>query len=55
MSRDLDVLTHLLLAIWSEDLYLSQIEEIVDYFGLDLVRKAEELLYSSTVFRLILN
>lgn len=50
----IDEINHLLLAVWCNGVYLSQIEEIVDHYGTDAVLEAELALYETTVFRLIL-
>lgn len=52
-TSKVDELNHLLLAVWGHDIYLQQIQDIIDHYGDDTVREAEELLYNTTVFRLI--
>lgn len=50
-------LEHLLLSIWSldnaQEFYDSQIEDIINEFGQELVTKVESRFYLSTVFRLM--
>lgn len=43
---------HLLIAIHmqGEDFYLSQINELIDYYGIDAVKEAENNLYKSRLF-----
>lgn len=47
-------LSHLLFAVWCNDLYLEQIEEIIDHFGIDTVKEVEYWLYDTSLFKIIL-
>lgn len=52
-TNKIDELTHLLLAVWGEGIYLEQIDDIINYYGNDLVKEAELMLYNTTIFKLI--
>ena len=51
---DIDEIIHLLLAIWASGIYESQISEIREHYGVQAVEKAEDALYSSRVFQIIM-
>lgn len=47
-------LSHLLFAVWCNDLYLDQIQGIIDHYGSDTVREVEYWLYDTSLFKIIL-
>lgn len=51
---DIDEIIHLLLAVWASGIYESQISEIREHYGVQAVEKAEDALYSSRVFQIIM-
>lgn len=50
-----DEINHVLIAVWCNDLYSSQIDSIVEHYGEEEVKKAEEALYQTTVFKMIVD
>lgn len=47
-------LSHLLFAVWYNDLYLEQVQEIINHYGDDTVREVECWLYDTFAFKIIL-
>ena len=54
-SKEVSEVMHLLMGIYmqGEDLYLSQINEIIDYYGDKVVLTAENNLYSTRAFDIL--
>lgn len=48
-----DELNHLLVTVYCNDIYNSQIDEIKAHYGEEEVNKAEKMLYDSGVLRLL--
>lgn len=54
-SKEVSEVMHLLVAVHmqGDDFYLTQIEEIIDYYGDDVVLTAENNLYSTRAFDIL--
>lgn len=57
ITKDIDYLVHLLLGILvqGEQFYNSQKGELIDFFGEDELKKAEELLRGTRIFSILFN